>query len=57
MGQYLEMADCEPAHTASHKAWITTRHVVTLSLSVSVRPVLLECLCTDSRYTSLDRSP
>ncbi|TFK85569.1 hypothetical protein K466DRAFT_587983 [Polyporus arcularius HHB13444] len=36
MGQYLEMADCEPAHTASHKAWITTRHVVTLSLSIGL---------------------
>ncbi|RPD64670.1 hypothetical protein L226DRAFT_528955 [Lentinus tigrinus ALCF2SS1-7] len=36
MGQYLEMADCEPAHTASHKAWITTRHTVTLGLSIGL---------------------
>ncbi|TBU42247.1 hypothetical protein BD309DRAFT_866742 [Dichomitus squalens] len=36
MAQYLEMSDCEPAHTGSHKAWVQTRHICTLGYSVHV---------------------
>ena len=34
MAQYLELSDCEPAHTASHKAWMVTRQAVSMGLSV-----------------------
>ena len=34
MAQYLEMSDCEPAHTGSHKAWVKTRHICSLGYSV-----------------------
>ncbi|KAI8981352.1 hypothetical protein BD414DRAFT_419588 [Trametes punicea] len=36
MAQYLEMSDCEPAHTASHKAWMQIGQAVKLGLSVYV---------------------
>ncbi|KAI1790939.1 hypothetical protein LXA43DRAFT_973323 [Ganoderma leucocontextum] len=36
MAQFLEMNDCEPAHTGSHKCWVQTRHVCTLGYSVYV---------------------
>ncbi|KAM5539954.1 hypothetical protein V8D89_006457 [Ganoderma adspersum] len=36
MAQYLEMSDCEPAHTGSHKCWVQTRHLCTLGFSVYV---------------------
>ncbi|PIL31283.1 transcription factor [Ganoderma sinense ZZ0214-1] len=34
MSQYLEMSDCEPAHTQSHKAWMTMGHAVKMGHSV-----------------------
>ncbi|PIL31282.1 transcription factor [Ganoderma sinense ZZ0214-1] len=36
MAQYLEMSDCEPAHTGSHKCWVQTRHVCTLGFSIGL---------------------
>ena len=36
MAQSLEMSDCEPAHTGSHKAWIQTRNVASLGYSVGI---------------------
>ncbi|KAI0756452.1 hypothetical protein C8Q80DRAFT_1223696 [Daedaleopsis nitida] len=36
MGTYLEMADCEPAHTGSHKSWITVRTAVGLGFSIGL---------------------
>lgn len=35
MSLYLEMSDCEPAHTGSHKAWMQIRQAATLGQSVS----------------------
>ncbi|KAI0828998.1 hypothetical protein BC628DRAFT_1315551 [Trametes gibbosa] len=35
MSIYLEMSDCEPAHTGSHKAWIAIRQAASLGQSVS----------------------
>ncbi|KAH9932118.1 uncharacterized protein BXZ73DRAFT_90043 [Epithele typhae] len=34
MAQYLEMSDCEPAHTQSHKAWMQIGQAVKLGHSV-----------------------
>lgn len=34
MAQYLEMSDCEPAHSASHKAWLLIGFAVKLGHSV-----------------------
>ena len=34
MAQYLEMSDCEPAHTQSHKAWMTMGQAVKMGHSV-----------------------
>ncbi|RPD64668.1 hypothetical protein L226DRAFT_565357 [Lentinus tigrinus ALCF2SS1-7] len=36
MTQYLEMSDCEPAHTQSHKAWMTVGHAVKLGHSIGL---------------------
>ncbi|TFK85568.1 hypothetical protein K466DRAFT_587982 [Polyporus arcularius HHB13444] len=36
MTQYLEMSDCEPAHTQSHKAWMTIGHAVKLGHSIGL---------------------
>ncbi|KAI0714759.1 hypothetical protein C8Q76DRAFT_618064 [Earliella scabrosa] len=36
MAQYLELSDCEPAHTQSHKAWMQIGHAVKLGHSVNV---------------------
>ncbi|KAI0370472.1 hypothetical protein BV20DRAFT_1035925 [Pilatotrama ljubarskyi] len=36
MSIYLEMSDCEPAHTGSHKAWMLIRQASTLAQSVHV---------------------
>ncbi|KAH9932119.1 uncharacterized protein BXZ73DRAFT_90044 [Epithele typhae] len=36
MAQYLEMSDCEAAHTGSHKAWMENRRAVSMGLSVDV---------------------
>ncbi|KAI0713141.1 fungal-specific transcription factor domain-containing protein [Cerioporus squamosus] len=36
MTQYLEMSDCEPAHTQSHKAWMTIGHTVKLGHSIGL---------------------
>ncbi|PCH34306.1 hypothetical protein WOLCODRAFT_95215 [Wolfiporia cocos MD-104 SS10] len=36
MAQYLEMSDCEPAHTGSHKAWLQINLAVKLGLSVGL---------------------
>ncbi|KAI0652601.1 fungal-specific transcription factor domain-containing protein [Trametes meyenii] len=36
MTQYLEMSDCEPAHTGSHKAWMQIGQAVKLGHSVYV---------------------
>ncbi|KAH9854322.1 hypothetical protein C2E23DRAFT_726436 [Lenzites betulinus] len=36
MSMYLEMSDCEPAHTGSHKAWMAIRQAATLGQSVSL---------------------
>ena len=41
MTQYLEMSDCEPAHTQSHKAWMTIGHAVKLGHSVSSSTIWL----------------
>ncbi|KAI0640172.1 hypothetical protein C8Q77DRAFT_1045369 [Trametes polyzona] len=36
MSTYLEMSDCEPAHTGSHKAWMLIRQAAALGQSVNV---------------------
>ncbi|KAI0673870.1 fungal-specific transcription factor domain-containing protein [Trametes maxima] len=36
MTQYLEMSDCEPAHTGSHKAWMQIGQAVKLGHSYSI---------------------
>ncbi|KAI1790935.1 fungal-specific transcription factor domain-containing protein [Ganoderma leucocontextum] len=36
MSQYLEMSDCEPAHTQSHKAWMTMGHAVKMGHSIGL---------------------
>lgn len=40
MAQYLEMSDCEPAHTGSQKAWTTIGHAVHLGHSVCSRTMI-----------------
>ena len=37
--QFLEMSDCEPAHTGSQKAWLTIGYA--MKLGHSVRPLCL----------------
>ncbi|EJF67345.1 hypothetical protein DICSQDRAFT_151630 [Dichomitus squalens LYAD-421 SS1] len=36
MAQYLEMSDCEPAHTQSHKAWMAIGHAVKMGHSIGL---------------------
>ncbi|KAI0354704.1 hypothetical protein OH77DRAFT_1425802 [Trametes cingulata] len=36
MTQYLEMSDCEPAHTGSHKAWMQIGQAVKLGHSIGL---------------------
>ncbi|KAI0962090.1 hypothetical protein AcV7_001011 [Taiwanofungus camphoratus] len=36
MAQYLEMSDCEPAHSASHKAWLLIGFAVKLGHSIGL---------------------
>ncbi|KAI0354702.1 hypothetical protein OH77DRAFT_1425800 [Trametes cingulata] len=36
MSIYLEMSDCEPAHTGSHKAWMLIRQASTLAQSIGL---------------------
>ncbi|KAH9897653.1 fungal-specific transcription factor domain-containing protein [Cubamyces lactineus] len=36
MTQYLEMSDCEPAHTASHKAWMQIGQAAKLGHSIGL---------------------
>lgn len=36
MAQYLEMSDCEPAHTGSHKAWLQIGLAVKLGFSIGL---------------------
>ena len=45
MSQYLEMSDCEPAHSQSHKAWMTIGHAAKLGHSVRFhcRPTPVAC--------------
>ncbi|OJT04515.1 hypothetical protein TRAPUB_4785 [Trametes pubescens] len=36
MSLYLEMSDCEPAHTGSHKAWMQIRQATSLGQSIGL---------------------
>ncbi|KAH9897656.1 hypothetical protein C8Q73DRAFT_787911 [Cubamyces lactineus] len=36
MAMYLEMSDCEPAHSGSHKAWMQIRQAVSLGESIGL---------------------
>ncbi|KAI0673868.1 hypothetical protein C8Q78DRAFT_967725 [Trametes maxima] len=36
MSIYLEMSDCEPAHTGSHKAWMQIRYATSMGQSVNL---------------------
>ncbi|KAI0732426.1 fungal-specific transcription factor domain-containing protein [Fomitopsis betulina] len=35
-GQFLELSDCEPAHTGSQKAWLTIGHAMKLGHSIGL---------------------
>ncbi|KAI0756451.1 hypothetical protein C8Q80DRAFT_1128643 [Daedaleopsis nitida] len=54
MAQYLEMSDCEPAHTQSHKAWMQIGHAVKLGHSIGLH--MSSCRWRLGEETTLQRN-